>query len=68
MHYKVDLVQINVLFSAVCPVGSRENRELGECEPCPAATYQEREGQTDCDRCQTGLTSRRGAYTRKQCK
>ncbi|XP_048254821.1 uncharacterized protein LOC124138972 isoform X1 [Haliotis rufescens] len=50
-----------------CPVGTLHNSSIGRCALCPRGYYQDKERQTQCQRCPEGFTKEEGAVGPAQC-
>lgn len=56
------------LFLVQCPKGTFHNKTLNSCQPCKLGHYNDKEGQTDCQKCQSYHSTRKlGAKFKEEC-
>ncbi|CAH3039169.1 unnamed protein product [Porites lobata] len=54
------------LYCAKCPTGTYKS-SITDCNPCPAGSYNDQQGQLQCTLCPTGTSSLPGAKTALDC-
>ncbi|XP_073254494.1 sushi, von Willebrand factor type A, EGF and pentraxin domain-containing protein 1-like [Porites lutea] len=55
------------LYCAKCPTGAYKS-SITDCNPCPAGSYNDQQGQLQCTLCPTGTSSLPGAKSALDCK